>query len=305
MEDLLIYKNQQQIDLFINAIFLESGLSKNTCESYRRDLKGFAVWYQENFKSQQQISGADNGEILRYLGFKASQGVSSRSIARILSTLRRFYKYLKLTNVITIDPTHLIQAPKIGRPLPESLTENDVNLLLEAPDIESPLGLRDKSMIELLYATGLRVTELIELRISQININQGFLKIIGKGNKERLVPAGDEAIFWLKKYINEARPVLAKPVVSDVVFLSKRGEGMTRQAFWYILKRHAKAQGIKKHLSPHTLRHSFATHLLNHGADLRVVQMLLGHSDLSTTQIYTHIAQARLKEIFSEHHPRG
>lgn len=305
MEDSLTQSNYLQIEAFINAIFLESGLSKNTCESYRRDLKGFALWYQKSFVDHQEIHGADNGEILRYLGFKSTQGVSSRSIARNLSTLRRFYQYLKQTNTISIDPTHLIQAPKIGRPLPESLTENDVNLLLKSPNVEEPLGLRDKSMIELLYATGLRVTELVELKIAQININQGFLKIIGKGNKERLVPAGDEALYWLQKYINEGRPLLAKKVASDVVYLSKRGEGMTRQAFWHILKRHAKAQGIKKHLSPHTLRHSFATHLLNHGADLRVVQMLLGHSDLSTTQIYTHIAQARLKQIFSEHHPRG
>ena len=305
MEGLLNKENYQQIEAFINVIFIESGLSKNTCESYRRDLKSFAIWHQKNFKTRGQISGADNGEILRFLGYKAAQGISSRSIARSLSTLRRFYKYLKLQNTISIDPTHLIQAPKIGRPLPESLTENDIDLLLKAPDVEELLGLRDKSMIELLYATGLRVTELVELRMSQVNLNQGFLKIIGKGNKERLVPAGDEAIFWLKKYLHKTRPLLAKKVASEVVYLSKRGEGMTRQAFWYILKRNAKAQGIKKHLSPHTLRHSFATHLLNHGADLRVVQMLLGHSDLSTTQIYTHIAQARLKQIFSEHHPRG
>ncbi len=305
MDDSLTRENHQHIDSFINAILLESGLSQNTCESYRRDLKSFALWYQKSFKDHQLIAGADNGEILRYLGYKASQGISSRSIARSLSTLRRFYKYLKNISLISIDPTHLIQAPKIGRPLPESLTEHDVNMLLKSPDIEQPLGLRDKSMIELLYASGLRVTELVELRISQININQGFIKIIGKGNKERLVPVGDEALYWLKKYINVSRPVLAKKVASDAVYLSKRGERMTRQAFWHIIKRHAKAQGIKKHLSPHTLRHSFATHLLNHGADLRVVQMLLGHSDLSTTQIYTHIAQARLKQIFSEHHPRG
>ena len=305
MDGSLTQDNHLQIEAFISSILIESGLSNNTCDSYRRDLKSFSLWYQNTFKNNQSIAGADNGEILRYLGYKSSKGISSRSIARSLSTLRRFYKYLKQNSLIEVDPTHLIKAPKIGRPLPESLTENDVNLLLKAPDIDTTLGLRDKSMLELLYATGLRVTELIELKISQINLNQGYLKIIGKGNKERLVPAGDEAIHWLRQYIDQARPLLAKKVASDTVYLSKRGEGMTRQAFWHILKRNAKAQGIKKHLSPHTLRHSFATHLLNHGADLRVVQMLLGHSDLSTTQIYTHIAQARLKQIFVEHHPRG
>lgn len=298
-------ENLMHIDSFINAIYIESGLSKNTCDSYRCDLISFAEWYQQIYLDNSTIVGADNGEILRYLGFKSTKGISSRSIARSLSTLRRFYTFFKQRGVISIDPTHLIQTPKIGRPLPESLTENDVMQLIRAPDIEDTLGLRDRSMIELLYATGLRVTELVELKISQVNLNQGYLKVIGKGNKERLVPTGDESIYWLNKYYSESRPVLVKKVASDVLFLSRRGEGMTRQAFWHIIKRNAKSQGIKKHISPHTLRHSFATHLLNHGADLRVVQMLLGHSDLSTTQIYTHVAQARLKQIFSEHHPRG
>lgn len=298
-------ENLNQVESFINAIFIESGLSKNTCDSYRRDLVNFAEWYQQIYLDGSIIVGADNGEILRYLGFKSTKGISSRSIARSLSTLRRFYTFLKQRGVILVDPTHLIQAPKIGRPLPESLTEKDVMQLINAPDVEETLGLRDRSMIELLYATGLRVTELVELRVSQVNLNQGYLKVIGKGNKERLVPTGDESIYWLKKYYSDSRPALAKKVASDVLFLSKRGEGMTRQAFWHIIKRNAKARGIKKHISPHTLRHSFATHLLNHGADLRVVQMLLGHSDLSTTQIYTHVAQARLKQIFTEHHPRG
>ncbi len=305
MERKVSLENFKQIDSFINAIFIESGLSKNTCDSYRRDLNSFAEWYQHLYSKTSSIEGADNSEILRYLGFKATKGISSRSIARALSTLRRFYTLLKQRSVILVDPTHLIQAPKIGRPLPESLTEKDITQLINAPDVEETLGLRDRSMIELLYATGLRVTELVELKVNQVNLNQGYLKIIGKGNKERLVPTGDESIYWLKKYYEESRPVLAKRVASDVLFLSKRGEGMTRQAFWHIIKRNAKLQGIKKHISPHTLRHSFATHLLNHGADLRVVQMLLGHSDLSTTQIYTHVAQARLKQIFIEHHPRG
>ncbi len=305
MERKVSLENFKQIDSFINAIFIESGLSKNTCDSYRRDLIKFAEWYQDLYSDTSSIVGADNGEILRYLGFQATKGISARSIARSLSTLRRFYTFLKQRNIIPIDPTHLIQAPKIGRPLPESLTEKDITQLINAPDVDETLGLRDRSMIELLYATGLRVTELVELKVSQVNLNQGYLKIIGKGNKERLVPTGDESIFWLKKYYDESRPILTKKVASDVLFLSKRGEGMTRQAFWHIIKRNAKAQGITKHISPHTLRHSFATHLLNHGADLRVVQMLLGHSDLSTTQIYTHVAQARLKQIFTEHHPRG
>jgi integrase/recombinase XerD len=219
--------------------------------------------------------------------------------------LRRFYGYLLREGKISIDPTQLIDAPQLGRTLPDSLSEADVELLLNAPEITDKLGFRDRTMLEMLYATGLRVSELVELKFGQINFRQGCLRIVGKGDKERLVPVGEEAMDWTERYLSTARQAILGNRQSDYLFVTNRGTSMTRQAFWHIIKRYAALAGIDKHLSPHTLRHAFATHLFNHGADLRVVQLLLGHSDLSTTQIYTHIAQQRLKALHTQHHPRG
>ena len=228
-----------------------------------------------------------------------------RSTARLLSSLRRFYQYLLREQLITDDPTAQIESPKLGRPLPKSLTEEQVEKLLQAPDAETALGLRDRAMLETLYATGLRVSELVGLTLQQANLQAGVVKVIGKGDKERLVPLGEEAVEWLQRYLNEARAKLLHGQISDALFPTARGAAMTRQAFWYNLKRYTRVAGIETHLSPHTLRHAFATHLLNHGADLRVVQMLLGHVDLSTTQIYTQVARERLKQLHAQHHPRG
>ncbi|MGH8435498.1 MAG: site-specific tyrosine recombinase XerD, partial [Pseudomonas sp.] len=242
---------------------------------------------------------------LDHLAWRLNAGYVARSTARFLSGLRGFYRFLLRENLIATDPTLRVEMPQLGRPLPKSLSEADVEALLAAPDWGEPIGLRDRAMLEVLYACGLRVTELISLTLEQVNLRQGVLRVFGKGSKERLVPLGEEAIVWIERYVREARPFLLDGKPSDVLFPSQRGEQMTRQAFWYRIKHQAKVAGISKSLSPHTLRHAFATHLLNHGADLRVVQMLLGHSDLSTTQIYTHIARARLQELHAQHHPRG
>ncbi|MCK5831400.1 MAG: site-specific tyrosine recombinase XerD [Methylococcales bacterium] len=290
----------EQIDLFLDSLWVEAGLSENTLAAYGSDLKIFEKWLNKKV-----VVDVEESDIASFLANRYKQGVGSRSSARILSSLRRFYGYLYRENIIERDPTVLIEAPRIGRFLPESLSEIDVELLLEAPEITDILGCRDKVMLELLYATGLRVSELISLKFDQVNFRQGFVRVVGKGKKERLVPVGEEAIEWLEQYMREARVDILANRQCDYLFVTKRGAEMTRQAFWHIIKRYAKKAGIKKSLSPHTLRHAFATHLLNHGADLRVVQLLLGHSDLSTTQIYTHIAQERLKSLHSEYHPRG
>jgi integrase/recombinase XerD len=288
------------IDSFLNALWLEFGLSDNTLSAYGSDLKQFDKWLEakELFNVEQQ-------DINQFFVYRKRQGMSKRSVARILSSLKRFYGYLLREGLIQSDPCELIDAPRLAPALPESLSENDVESLLQAPEIVSALGFRDRAMLELLYATGLRVSELVELNFQQVNFRQGCLRVVGKGEKERLVPVGEEAMDWLERYLNQARPMILGARQSDYLFVTNRGSSMTRQAFWHIIKRYAKQAGIDKHLSPHTLRHAFATHLLNHGADLRVVQLLLGHSDLSTTQIYTHIAQQRLKELHSQFHPRG
>ena len=288
------------IDSFLNALWLEFGLSDNTLSAYGSDLKQFDKWLEakELFNVEQQ-------DINQFFVYRKQQGMSKRSVARILSSLKRFYGYLLREGLIQSDPCELIDAPRLAPALPESLSENDVESLLQAPEIVSALGFRDRAMLELLYATGLRVSELVELNFQQVNFRQGCLRVVGKGEKERLVPVGEEAMDWLERYLNHARPMILGARQSDYLFVTNRGSSMTRQAFWHIIKRYAKQAGIDKHLSPHTLRHAFATHLLNHGADLRVVQLLLGHSDLSTTQIYTHIAQQRLKELHSQFHPRG
>ena len=291
------------VESFLDNIWMEYGLSENTLSAYRNDLLNLVKWLG---KSQISIADARHEDLLEYFAYRVSQGMQPRSGARLLSSIRRFYKYQIRQGLIEVDPADKIEFPKLGRQLPEVLTEDEVDKLLGAPNIDKAQGVRDRTMLEVLYACGLRVSELISLQLHQVNVRAGVLRIIGKGNKERLVPFGEQAGDWLERYLQASRPPLLKECHDcNVLFISNRGLGMTRQAFWHVIKRHAKAVGIDKHLSPHTLRHAFATHLLNHGADLRVVQMLLGHSDLSTTQIYTHIAQARLQELHREHHPRG
>jgi integrase/recombinase XerD len=284
---------------FLDALWLEAGLSRNTLSAYRSDLEAFSVWLKAS------PATATREQLQAYLAECVQRGARPRSTARLLSSLRRFYQYLLREGLIADDPTAQIVSPKLGRPLPKSLTEEQVEKLLQAPDAETALGLRDRAMLETLYATGLRVSELVGLTLQQANLQVGVVKVIGKGNKERLVPLGEEAIEWLQRYLSEVRTKLLRGQSSDALFPTARGAAMTRQAFWHNLKRYTRIAGIETHLSPHTLRHAFATHLLNHGADLRVVQMLLGHVDLSTTQIYTQVARERLKQLHAQHHPRG
>src|SRR3990167_5657728 len=289
------------IERFCDAIWLQEGLSANTLEAYRRDLEGLSRWLAPRGTSLEHASRAD---LQGYL----SQCVSKKSVstaARLLSSLRRVYGYLGREDKIKTDPTAPIHSPQLGRPLPKSLSEEQVEKLLQSPDVATHYGLRDRAMLETLYATGLRVSELVGLTLSQVSLTQGVVRVIGKGDKERLVPMGEEAISWISRYLAEGRPRLVRSRSTDALFATARGGPMTRQAFWHNLKVHTRTAGIQTALSPHTLRHAFATHLLNHGADLRVVQMLLGHADLSTTQIYTHVAQARLKTLHEQHHPRG
>ncbi|WP_438970135.1 site-specific tyrosine recombinase XerD [Methylophaga sp.] len=287
---------------FLDSLWLESGLSQNTVEAYRRDLLAFAAWLAQ---FDTDLAAATQPDIQRYQSLRMREGRKVRSEARLLSTLRRFYRYLIREGIRDSDPTAQLESPRLGNPLPDSLTEQEVDDLLAQPDINEPLGLRDRTMLEVLYASGLRVSELVSLKQEQVNMRQGLVRCIGKGNKERLVPMGEEALDWLQQYLYESRPGLLNGKVTDDMFPTRRGKAMTRQAFWYIIKRYAKQAQIQKTLSPHTLRHAFATHLINHGADLRVVQLLLGHSDLSTTQIYTHVAKERLKQLHGQHHPRG
>ena len=291
--------SKQLIDAFVDALWVENGLSKNTLSAYASDLR---IFNKSLSKPMEQVS---NNDIRLFLSQRYEQGISARSSARILSSLRRFYTYLLREKLAVTDPTALIDQPQLGRPLPDTLSEHDIELLLEAPEPSSILGARDKAMLEMLYATGLRVSELVNLSNDQINLRMGVLRVTGKGNKERLVPIGEQALSCLEDYMQHSRKALLSERQCSTIFVTNRGAGMTRQAFWHIIKRYAKKAGITKELSPHTLRHAFATHLLNHGADLRVVQLLLGHSDLSTTQIYTHVANERLKELHSQYHPRG
>ena len=295
-------KDLDMIETFVNSLWLESGLSENTRRSYQSDLNLCANWLT---KKQQTLSGADRESILSFLAFKVKSGYKPRTTARILSSLKRYYQYLIRENLREDNPCRLVESPKLGRSLPKTLSEQDVESLLQAPDENTDIGLRDLAMLELLYATGLRVTELVSLEINQVSFNQGLVRVIGKGNKERLVPLGEQALWRIQNYVKQARTDVLKGKVSEALFVTNRGSGMTRHAFWHLIKRYALKAGISQDLSPHTLRHAFATHLLNHGADLRVVQMLLGHSDLSTTQIYTHVAQERLKQMHQTHHPRA
>ena len=292
----------QIISAFLDALWLEKGLADQTLMAYRRDLTHYALWLQSHSVGLLQ---ARRPELLDYLGERIVEGYSARSSARFLSCIRGFYRYQLREGGVNSDPTLDIDSPRLGRPLPKSLSEVDVERLLQAPDLNLVLEFRDRTMLELLYACGLRVTELISLQVSQVGFNQGVVRIIGKGNKERLVPMGEEALSWLQRFMQGPRAELLGHVPSEAVFTSRRGAQMTRQAFWYRIKIYAQRAGITSALSPHTLRHAFATHLLNHGADLRVVQLLLGHSDLTTTQIYTHVARERMKELHTQHHPRG
>ncbi len=292
------------LDEFCDNLWLEDGLSRNTLDSYRRDLVKFKDWLGKQRGTS--ILQATHGDIQGYLAqLVAVQKAKPSSTGRNISSLKRLFRYLLRQGRIATDPTLQIDTPRLPRNLPKSLTESDVEQLLAAPDVQTPLGLRDRTMFEVLYATGLRVSELVTLRISQVSMDMGVVRVMGKGSKERLVPLGEEALDWLQRYMAEGRGVLLGRLQTDALFVTARGEGMTRQMFWYLIKKYARQGGLHKPLSPHTLRHAFATHLLNHGADLRVVQMLLGHSDISTTQIYTHVARERLKSLHAMHHPRG
>jgi len=295
-------KELQLLDRFLDAIWAERGLSENTLEAYRRDLMKLMDWLA---KKGETLISAGREDLLHLLAEEVAAGRSPRSLSRYLSGYRQFYRWLVRERIITQDPTTLIESPKLGRGLPKALSENQIEVLLEAPDTTRPLGLRDRAMLEVMYATGLRVSELCGLQLANLNLNQGVIRIMGKGQKERLVPLGGEAEDWLTRFLSDGRPGLLKGSQSPFVFITARKTSLSRQAFWYMVRRHCRQAGIDKAISPHMLRHSFATHLLNHGADLRVVQLLLGHSDLSSTQIYTHIAREGLKRLHQAHHPRG
>lgn len=289
------------VDDYLQAVWLSRGLSENTLAAYRRDLEFTALALADEAT---ELSAASAGQLAALMAKRYESGLNPRSTARWLSTLRGYFRHLVRENLLTEDPTAQLRHPKFGRPLPKSISATQIEALLSAPDVSLPLGLRDRAMLELLYSSGLRISELINLELTHLNQRQGVVRVLGKGNKERLVPVGDEAMRWLEDYLQNGREALhgAKTMA---LFPSRLGRKMTRQTFWYAIKRYAAKVGIVMEISPHTLRHAFATHLVDNGADLRAVQMMLGHSDLSTTQIYTHIAQQRLKSLVEEHHPRG
>ncbi len=289
------------IDQFLDGLWLEAGLSEHTLAAYRRDLEGFGQWLGEG----RSPAGASRQEVLGFLAARVRSGAKPRTLARQLSALRRFFRFLLDLERITEDPTREVEPPRLDGRLPDVLSEAEVEELLAAPDAGHPLGVRDRALLEVVYATGLRVSELVGLGLAGVRRDAGYILVSGKGGKQRVVPLGEEALDWLARYLDWARPLLLDSRATDRLFVSRRGGGLTRQAVWYRIRKYAREAGIAKPLSPHTLRHSFATHLLNHGADLRSLQMLLGHSDLSTTQIYTHVARQRLKELHRRHHPRG
>ena len=292
-----------EIEAFIDSLWSQKGLADLTLQAYRQDLVQFSRWLKTR---KQKLNQAEQSNIQEFLSSRFENGASARSNARLLSTLKQYFRHLITKGTRQDNPTALISAPKIHQSLPQSLSESDIDKLLAAPDLESGYGLRDRCMLELMYSSGLRVSELVGLQMNQVNTHLGLVRLIGKGNKERVIPVGEEALHWLEKYVKQGRPGLQRSrKLSDALFLSSRGTAITRQAFWQNLKKHLLNAGVKTVFSPHSLRHAFATHLLNHGADLRTVQMLLGHSSLSTTQIYTHVAQARLQSIHAQHHPRG
>ena len=296
-------RSDPEIERFLDSLWSQKGLAELTLSAYRQDLLQFSRWLA---RRGQKLCAADQRSIQQFLAERFANGSSARSNARLLSTLKQYYRHLIRAGERQDNPTALISAPRINRSLPQSLGEADIEKLLEAPDLDSNYGLRDRCMLELMYSSGLRVSELVGLHLNQVNTNLGLVRLIGKGNKERVIPVGEEALHWLERYMKQARPGLqASRSINDALFLSSRGSAITRQAFWQNIKKHLLKAGVKTVFSPHSLRHAFATHLLNHGADLRTVQMLLGHSSLSTTQIYTHIAQSRLQSIHAQHHPRG
>jgi len=302
--------NAALLDEFCDAVWLEDGLAKNTLESYRRDLRLFADWHER--RGRASLAGATEADLAEYFAWRYSRrspgkkhGIRSSTQARLHSSLKRFYRFLARGQRIEIDPTLKLDPPKKPPRFPKTLSEVDVEALLAQPDPGTALGLRDRAMLEVLYASGLRVSELVRLKLAEVSFDMGVVRIFGKGSKERLVPLGEEALAWLTRYLKEGQPALLRKRASDYVFVTARGAPMTRQAFWHLIKKRAGQALPGKSLSPHTLRHAFATHLLNHGADLRVVQMLLGHADISTTQIYTHVARERLKALHQKHHPRG
>jgi len=303
MKKLAAQPDDPEIERFIDSLWSQKGLADRTLSAYQQDLKQFSRWLRTR---QQNLLYAEQSSVQHFLAERFEHGASARSNARLLSTLKQYYRYLIKIGERQDNPTALISAPRIHRTLPQSLSEGDVEKLLAAPDPESSYGLRDRCMLELMYGSGLRVSELVGLQVNQVNANLGLVRLIGKGSKERVIPVGEEALHWLAQYVKRSRPALQRAKVNnDALFLSSRGTAITRQAFWQNIKKHLLKAGVKTVFSPHSLRHAFATHLLNHGADLRTVQMLLGHSSLSTTQIYTHIAQARLQSLHAEHHPRG
>lgn len=295
-----MFVDDSHIERFLDHLWVEFGLSANTVTAYRSDIESVRVFLG---RKNVELSAASDADLLGYMSEHVTQ--SPRTLARRLSALRRFFRFLVREGVLATDPTVRLRAPRIGRKLPRGLSEQDVEALLGAPATDSMLGLRDRTMLEVLYATGLRVSELVNITVLQLNLRQGVVRVIGKGNKERLVPFGEVAESWVERYLRDSRPLLVQRRTTDAMFPTSRGAAMTRQTFWYAIKKYARKADIAVQLSPHTLRHAFATHLLNHGADLRVVQMLLGHSDISTTQIYTHVAAERLKDLHGRHHPRG
>jgi len=292
-----------ELDRFCDALWLEDGLAPRSLESYRRDLTQLFTWLEQKGINTQQ---AQRGDIQLFLAHRTlDEDIAARSLARQLTAIKRYQRWLLREGRRSDDPTLTIDPPRLPKLLPKTLSESEVESLINAPDVETPLGLRDRAMLEALYAAGFRVSELVNLPLAGVSLTDGIVRIMGKGSKERLVPLGEDAQDWIKRYAEESRPVLLKGRGSEALFVTERGGPMSRQMFWYLIKRHAASAGIRSELSPHTLRHAFATHLLNHGADLRVVQMLLGHSDIATTQIYTHVAKERLKALHAKHHPRG
>ncbi|HCU89556.1 MAG TPA: site-specific tyrosine recombinase XerD [Gammaproteobacteria bacterium] len=297
---LTMVHDDSYIERFVDHLWVEFGLSENTVNAYRADVK-----YVQTFLNARSVklTEACDRDLLIFMSENVAH--TPRTLARRLSALRRYFRYLLREGIVPTDPTLRLNSPKVGQKLPRALTERDVEALLAAPKTSTILGLRDRTMLEILYATGLRVSELVNITLTEVNLRQGVVRVVGKGGKERLVPFGEVAQTWVERYLEEARPKIGRGRVTDAMFPSSRGGAMTRQAFWYVIKKYARQVDASLNLSPHTLRHAFATHLLNHGADLRVVQMLLGHSDISTTQIYTHVAAERLKDLHALHHPRG
>ncbi|MDG1162251.1 MAG: site-specific tyrosine recombinase XerD [Burkholderiales bacterium] len=297
-------QNEKSIDYFSDSLWLEDGLSRNTLESYRRDLHLFSVWLIKKTNVRDLLI-VKNEHILSYLAYCFDCNKKPRTTARCLSVLKRFYQFFVREGRLQLDPTLNIEAPKITRGLPSILVEEDVTRLIESPDPTTPTGLRNRAMLETLYSSGLRVSELVPLKLNQVNLSDGVIRVLGKGSKERVLPLGEEAVDWLTRYVQSGRAIILSQKLSDAIFVTNRGTSMSRQAFWNLIQKYVVISGIKKKVSPHTLRHAFATHLLNNGADLRSVQLLLGHSDVSTTQIYTHVARERLKQLHQQHHPRG